>query len=145
MKDTGRPGSERRMAEPEERVRRVELLISYLLRIGVVSSLTIVVAGLLLSFLHHTSYVSSPEDLRHLTQPGAAFPHTLADVITGLRDFRGQAVVMVGLLLLIATPILRVAVSVFVFVHQRDWAFVAITLVVLALLLTSFVLGKAGG
>jgi uncharacterized membrane protein len=42
---------------------------------------------------------------------------------------------MAGLLLLIATPVLRVAVSMLAFVYQRD----------LTLLLTSFVLGKAGG
>jgi uncharacterized membrane protein len=52
---------------------------------------------------------------------------------------------MAGLLLLIATPVLRVAVSILAFVYQRDRAFVAITSIVLALLLTSFVLGRGGG
>jgi uncharacterized membrane protein len=52
---------------------------------------------------------------------------------------------MAGLLLLIATPVLRVAVSVLAFVYQRDRTFVIITSVVLTLLLASFVLGKAGG
>lgn len=104
-----------------------------------------VVAGVLISFLHHPSYVSSPSELQRLTQPGAAFPHTVRAVISGLRDLQGRAVVMVGLLLLIATPVLRVAVSIFIFVYERDWVFVAITSIVLLLLLTSFLLGKAGG
>jgi uncharacterized membrane protein len=135
----------RSRAEEDERVRKVELLISYLLRTGVVTSLTVVVAGVLLSFLHHADYVSSHAELERLTRPGAAFPHTLRDVARGLRDLRGQAVVMLGLLLLIATPVLRVAVSIFTFVYERDWTFVAITSTVLLLLLTSFLLGKAGG
>jgi len=44
-------------------------------------------------------------------------------------------------MLLIATPVARVAVSVVVFLLQRDWIFVGITLVVLAVLLLSFWLG----
>lgn len=51
-------------------------------------------------------------------------------------------VMMMGLLLLIATPVMRVAVSILAFAVQRDWRFVAITSVVLALLLLSFLLGN---
>jgi uncharacterized membrane protein len=145
MNEARHHGSPRSPSEEDERVRKVELLISYLLRIGVVTSLTIVVAGVLLSFLHHADYVSSPAELQRLTRPGAAFPHTLRDVANGVRQLRGQSVVMVGLLLLIATPVLRVAVSIFIFVYERDWAFVAITSAVLLLLLASFLLGKVGG
>jgi uncharacterized membrane protein len=134
-----------RQSNEDQRVRAVELLISGLLRAGVLISLTVVVAGVLLSFLHHGDYVSSATELLRLTQPGAAFPHTLRDIVSGLHELRGQAVIMVGLLLLIATPVLRVAVSIFTFVFERDWVFVAITSVVLLLLLTSFLLGKAGG
>jgi uncharacterized membrane protein len=54
-------------------------------------------------------------------------------------------VVTVGLLVLVATPVLRVAASIGLFALQRDRAFVAVTSLVLALLVTSFVLGKAGG
>ena len=48
-----------------------------------------------------------------------------------------------GLLLLIATPVLRVAVSIFAFVYEKDKVFVIITSIVLGLLLLSFILGKA--
>jgi uncharacterized membrane protein len=123
--------------------RRVELVISMLLRIGVATSLTVIVAGTILSFVHHPEYVSAPEALAHLTQPGAAFPHTLSQVLDSLRAQRGQAVVVIGVLLLVATPVLRVAASIVGFVYQRDRAYVAITSVVLALLLLSFWLGRA--
>jgi uncharacterized membrane protein len=137
--------SGRSRVEANERVRKAELLIGSLLRAGVVTSLTVVVAGVLLSFMHHADYVSSPCELQRLTRPGAAFPHTLRDVANGLRELRGQSVIMVGLLLLIATPVMRVAVSTLIFIHERDWTFVAITSIVLLLLLISFLLGKAGG
>ena len=123
--------------------RDAEILISTLLRTGVVTSLAIVILGTVVSFVHHPDYLDSPPALGRLTRPGAAFPHTLRDVARGARHFQGQAIVVVGLLLLVATPVLRVAVSVLAFVRQRDGTFVLITAVVLGLLLLSFVLGQA--
>jgi uncharacterized membrane protein len=129
-------------ARAEERVRRVELLISNLLRLGVVLSLALICLGTTISFVHHPAYVTSPAALRHLTQPGAAFPHTQRDIIAGVRQARGQAIVTLGLMVLIATPVMRVAISVLAFIYQRDRVYTLITLVVFALLMLSFVLGK---
>ncbi len=127
---------------PIEKATPFELLISWLLRMGVALSLFLVVAGLLLMFIHHPSYVYSMMDLQRLTSPGAAFPNTMREVIQGLLAGQGQAVVAVGLLVLIVTPIMRVAVSIAGFALQRDRAFVLITSVVLAFLIISFFLGK---
>jgi uncharacterized membrane protein len=121
----------------------VELLISRLLRVGVVLSLALVVTGSGVRFVHHHDYASSPEELQRLTSPGAAFPHTLSAVADGLRSGQGQAIVAVGLLLLILTPVIRVGVSIAAFALERDWAFGAITTLVFALLILSFLLGKA--
>jgi len=129
--------------DADARVRRVELLISNLLRGGVLLSTATIAAGLLFTFLHHRPYFSSRAELRPLLTPGTVFPHTLIDVFRGARHLHGQALVMIGLFLLIATPVLRVAVSIFAFVYQRDRAFVVITSIVLILLIASFVLGKA--
>jgi uncharacterized membrane protein len=60
----------------------------------------------------------------------------------GTFDLQGQAIVAMGLLLLIATPVLRVAVSIFAFVYQEDRTYTLITTLVLILLLLSFILGK---
>lgn len=128
-----------------EKVRRVELLISTILRIGVSVSLLVIVLGTLITFLHHPSYVHSQTALERLTGLDHQRPHTLSAVLDGVGQARGQAIVMVGLLLLIATPVIRVGVSILAFVYQKDRVFVAITTIVLLLLLLSFVLGKAGG
>lgn len=133
---------EQKDAADEERVRRVELLISRLLRYGIAISLALIVAGTVISFLHHPAYLSSSEPFLRLTKPGAAFPHTLHDVAAGLYPVRGQAIVTIGLLLLIATPVLRVGVSIFGFLYQGDRIFTVITTLVLCILLLSFVLGK---
>lgn len=128
-----------------DRVRRVELLISLLLRTGVLTSLLVVVAGTVVTFANHPSYLSSHRELESLTGSAAVFPHTPGAVARGVRDGDGPAIVTAGLLILIATPVVRVAVSILAFVYQRDRRFVVITSVVLALLLASFALGRAGG
>ena len=55
---------------------------------------------------------------------------------------KGEAVVAIGLLLMILTPVARVAVSVLAFLYQRDRVFTFITLAVLIILLMSFVIGR---
>lgn len=121
--------------------RRVELLISWLLRGGVVASMATVLLGVGLMFFHHPQYLTSAVDLHRLTTPGAAFPRTLPEIARGVLAGRGQAVVALGLILLIATPILRVAVAVVGFALQGDHAFAIISTVVLLLLVISFLLG----
>jgi uncharacterized membrane protein len=52
-------------------------------------------------------------------------------------SFRGRGIIQFGLLLLIATPIARVAFSVVAFAIQRDRLYVVATLIVLAVLMYS--------
>jgi uncharacterized membrane protein len=128
-----------------EAVRQVEILISNLLRIGVVASLLIVVAGTVLTFVHHPEYLKSQEALGGLLAGNAEFPHTMREVWAGILMLHGRSIVIAGLLLLIATPVMRVGVSVFAFLYERDRVFAVITTVVFLLLLLSFFLGKVEG
>lgn len=128
-----------------ELVHKVELLISNLLRIGVVSSLIVVVLGLVISFVHHSAFLNSPAELQRVISSDHPTWHSISELSSGLADFRGEAIIMAGLLMLIATPVLRVAVGIVAFVVERDLVFVIVTSFVLAMLILSFVLGKAGG
>jgi uncharacterized membrane protein len=130
--------------EPMRRV-RTEILISTLLRVGVSLSAVLLVLGIVLTFVGHGSYLTSGKSLDHLTGASASFPHSLGSVIDGAVTGNGPSVVLIGLLVLVATPVVRVALSVLVFVLEHDRTFVAITLGVLSMLMLSFVLGKAGG
>ena len=101
------------------------------MQVGVLLSAAIILLGLFLLVL----------------QPGGisvhqllAFPHSFNQVWTGLLALHPQAVIALGLLLLIATPILCVAVSILAFALERDLRFVVITLIVLGILLLSNVL-----
>jgi uncharacterized membrane protein len=140
--DTATPSA----PEEDRRVVRVEIVISWVLRIGVIASLAVVLAGMVLIFVHHPDFLSSSTELQKLTHPAHpddAFPHTLSSVLQGALHTRGEAIVAVGLLLLILTPVTRVAVSVLAFLYQRDRVFTLITLAVLIILLMSFVIGHA--
>jgi uncharacterized membrane protein len=119
-----------------------ELLISSLLRYGVMVSLGLVLCGMGVTFFHHPDYFSSVEALQRLTTEGN-WPHQLSDVMAGVMAARGQSIAMVGLLVMMAIPVARVALSLLIFRQQRDRVFVMVTSVVLALLVLSFLLGHA--
>jgi uncharacterized membrane protein len=119
----------------------VDTAISNLLRAGVLLSIGVVVLGLIFTFVHHPQYMTSKADLGQLTNPAIVYPHTIREVFQQTFAERGQAIVMLGLLLLIATPIARVAFSVVAFVIERDRIYVAITMLVLVLLLVSLATG----
>jgi uncharacterized membrane protein len=131
-------------ATPPEAGLRIERIISTLLRAGVAGSLVVILVGLVTMFVQHPSHLQAPADLARLTRYGADFPRTLRGVGEGLLAGQGPAVAAAGLLLLILTPILRVAVSIVMFVLEKDRPFVLITAAVLAALVLSFLLGKAG-
>ena len=121
----------------------VDVAISNLLRTGVVLSMTVLIIGLVFTFIHHPQYVRSKSDLGRLTDAGAVYPHRLRDVAAQIGDGRGQAIVMLGLLMLIATPVARVAFSIVAFALERDRLYVTITVIVLVLLVVSFAIGGA--
>ena len=118
-------------------------VISRLLRTGVTMSMAIVLIGLTLTFIHHPEYVRSHDALQTLTAKSGDYPHTIGEVINQLSHGRGQGIVMLGLFLLIATPVARVAFSIVAFAIERDLLYVTITAVVLSLLLLSFAIGSA--
>jgi uncharacterized membrane protein len=52
-------------------------------------------------------------------------------------DLRGRGLIQLGVLLLIATPVARVAVSLVAFLRQRDRTYALVTAFVLLVLLAS--------
>lgn len=128
---------------PEDpRVRRVELLISNLLRAGVLASLGAILLGLAVMFIHHPEYLTERQPVGRVAASQPSYPHTVPSVLARVRDWRGQGIITLGLLILLLTPVARVAVSIFAFIYQRDRIFVVITATVLTILLIGFTLGR---
>jgi uncharacterized membrane protein len=69
--------------------------------------------------------------------PGGSAPTDFAGWPAGLLAMRPEAIAQLGLLVLIATPVLRVATSVVVFFLEGDRLYTVVTLVVLGILLAS--------
>lgn len=103
-------------------------IIGWILQIGVAVSAAVILFGLVLLAFHPAGFSA------HSLQ---SFPQTLGEVWSGLLTLQPQAIIVLGLLLLIATPVLRVAVSVVAFALEHDRHYVIITLIVLTILLFS--------
>lgn len=65
-------------------------------------------------------------------------------IVQGALGGDGAAIVQLGVLLLIATPIARVAFTLLAFLRQRDRFYAVVTTVVLAILVYSLFAGKVG-
>ena len=120
----------------------LERVISKLLRAGVIGSVTLIIVGTILAFVQNPAYLNSPAELQRIVAPDAKFPHTMTNLAQELGQLRGEAIVTLGLLILMATPLARVCVSVAAFIHFRDRIYIFITVAVLCLLLLSLVLGS---
>ena len=129
---------------PQHEPQWVDTAISRLLRTGVVLSITIICIGVLLTFIHHPQFIRSKTALGDLTSADAVYPHHVKEVLRQIRKERGQAIVMLGLLMLIATPVARVGFSIVAFAMERDRLYTIVTIVVMAFLVFSFVIGAAG-
>lgn len=113
--------------------RRMEIILGRLLRSGVIIAAVIVLIGGAIYLVRYGAAASDyrvfrgePTDLR-----------TVGGIVTDALSLRSRGLIQLGLLLLVATPVARVAFSVFAFARQRDRTYVIVTLIVLFLLLYS--------
>ena len=107
--------------------------IGRLLRIGVSAAAAVVFGGALWYLGRHGGEVA---DYRRFV-PTSAKDLTEAAVVRGLMAGQSRNLIRLGLLLLIATPIARVALSLYLFAKVRDYTYCLVTSVVLAVLLSS--------
>ena len=109
---------------------KMDLVVGNLLRAGVALSGAIVLAGGLIYLFRHGAeapgyhvFRGEPADLR-----------TVRGIFQDAVALRGRGIIQLGLLLLIATPVARVAYLVYAFARQRDRLYALVALIVLLLL-----------
>lgn len=129
----------------ERRVRNAELAISLVLRVGVLVSVAVIAAGLGLMFAHHGEYlpIRGHYSYRELTSRSTQFPHSFKSLGHSLARGEGRGVIVLGVFILILTPVLRVAVGVVTFLYEKDLPMALVTLYVLVVLVGSFFLAGA--
>jgi len=115
---------------------RMDRLMGGILRIGVIAASALVLCG---EALHLARHGGARPDFGSL---GAVLPG-LAGMAQLARESTGRGLIELGLLLLVATPVARVAFSVLAFAARRDWTYLAVTLLVLALLGASMAASRA--
>lgn len=123
-----------RRAGGPETAERFRVLVSTVLIVGVTASAILVAFGFATSFL-----VGWEGSLRGVAD-GTTKVTDFGGLLPALAALRPVAIAQLGLLVLVATPVVRVAASVAAFVLEGDRLYAAITLVVLAILLTSLLL-----
>ena len=67
---------------------------------------------------------------------------SIASIIAGLRAGSSAGIIGLGLLVLIATPVARVAFAAAGFARERDWLYTAISALVLLILVFSLLHGR---
>jgi uncharacterized membrane protein len=118
--------------ETPETEHRVERLIGVLLRTGVLLASTVVLLGGIAHTIAHAHEIPDYRTFR-------GEPTTLRSAVLIVRDawsLQSTAVVELGLLLLIATPVARVLLTAVAFAAVRDKLYALVALIVLAILLT---------
>ena len=116
---------------PSKKLNEAEVFVSQSLRVGVLISATVIFIGLML-------FLSGGDS----GYPGHSYPTTLKDILLGTWSLKPFAIILTGLVLLIFTPIMRVGVSILVFLKEEDWLYVGISSTVFLILLSSFFFGK---
>src|ERR1700724_3146195 len=109
---------------------RMDQILPVLLRGGVLVARSLVFTGGVIYLSRHDLpainyrvFQGEPQELR-----------TVGGILREAAKFHGRGFIQLGLLVLIATPVARVLFSVVAFLYERDWTYVTITMIVLALL-----------
>ncbi len=122
------------MAEHEQWTdQRVETVIGVMLRVGVLLAAAVVLGGAVCYLMR---YGHAPADYRAFRGEPANL-RSVGPIVRYAASLRCRGIMQLGLLLLILTPIARVAFSVVAFWLEDDHMYIVMTLIVLANLLYS--------
>jgi uncharacterized membrane protein len=118
----------------------MQVIIGWILRAGVVLSMGIVFIGGVLYVYRHGHSIPDYQVFKGVPY----FIRSNDGIIQGILSGKGQAIIQAGIILLIATPVIRVAFSAVGFIIEKDYLYTVITLVVLLILIGSMIYGKVG-
>ncbi|HUA85667.1 MAG TPA: DUF1634 domain-containing protein [Bryobacteraceae bacterium] len=114
---------------------RLEIIVANLLRSGVMTAAAVVLGGGIVYVLRHGGEIASYSPFRG--EPGEY--RVVSSIVRGAFAGNPRAIIQLGLLLLIATPVARVAISIVGFALEKDRTYIVITTLVLAILLFSLI------
>jgi uncharacterized membrane protein len=113
--------------------RRLETIVGNLLRTGVIAAAVVVLAGAGVYLTHH-GFAKPDYKVFHGTSPDL---RSIGGIVADVFSARGRGLIQFGVLMLIATPVLRVAFLLVGFALERDRLYVGVSFVVLVVLVYS--------
>lgn len=116
-------------------------MVSVVLRTGVLLSGAVVLAGGIYYLVRH----GGERIDYHIFNGQPSIDRIAGEIIKGALALRARSIIQLGILLLIATPIARVALSLVGFALERDRTYVVVTAIVLCVLLFSLLSGTVQG
>jgi uncharacterized membrane protein len=122
----------------DARDERIERVIGRLLQLGVfLAAMVVAIGGVLLL----AQYGHLPAGFRDFTGEDPTLK-SITGILAAVARGDSRAIVQLGLVLLIATPVARVALTLGAFIAQRDRLYIFTTTIVLALLLYGLIWGR---
>ena len=118
----------------------MQLLLGKVLRAGMIISTSIVFIGGIFYLYRHGHTIADYKDFKGVP----AFVATAGGIIDGVLNLKGQAIMQLGIILLIFTPILRVMFSAVGFILEKDYLYVGISILVLLIIFASLMSGHVG-
>ena len=115
--------------------RRLETIIGRLLQIGVLIAAATVFAG---GILYLIQSPSGHVDYRNFA-PGSPSLNSFSGIVLSAAHLQSLGLIQLGLLLLIATPVARVAMAVAGFALERDRLYTIVSVIVLLILAFSLI------
>lgn len=112
--------------------------VGNLLRIGVILSVTTSLFGFIKLFLEGFKMPKNYTDLESTSG------NIWREFWTALMNFEGMAIIQLGILILILTPLVRIIFALIGYLKERDYIYVVISLIVLSIMAVSFFTGYAG-
>src|SRR5579885_1600879 len=124
-------------------VQRAEYILGLVLQIGVTLSAALILTGLTLLLLTNQTGYNTGSPNRALVFARFGYPSSPGAVLAGALAGRSLAIIELGLLVLILTPIVNVVISALAFAWEREVTFVVISILIFVLLAAGFLLGTA--
>ncbi len=134
--------SGRQQSTRSQQDQKLEIAIAMLLRSGVFAAAALVLLGGVLLLRHGGAHVPSYAVFHAPGDPRSTALPSIASIIAGLRGGSSAGIIGLGLLVLIATPVARVAFAAAGFARERDWLYTAISALVLLILVFSLLHGR---
>ncbi|KFF15785.1 hypothetical protein B0A62_23880 [Flavobacterium hydatis] len=115
-----------------------QTIIGNLLRYGVWVSLSVAFIGGIVYLMHHGNDI---EDYSVFKENDRNIFEVITAIYNGVIQGNGESIIFFGVILLFLTPVLRVLLSLFSFLLEKDYLYVVITLIVIFIILVSVSLG----